>query len=277
MYRLITKQLETFLYNLNILLQTLCSMVLISSPLFMAVGAVPAGSEPVDVLKVLAFENYPKGVTKTTGFCANRRASTPDTAYRVAKEVQISAPTTQLFPGGVFPEDFAILATVRPKSGIQSFLLSIYNEQGVQQLGVEVGRSPIFLYEDHNGKPVPEEYPLFDGLNLADGKWHRVAISVENKVATIIVDCKNKVTKNLPRSDHASVSTNGITVFGTRILDQEGFQLIVVPGWLISASPFLSLVFCFNFFAKALCESGFFSKALHNFTILAAWDASQGG
>uniref|UniRef100_A0AAX7VEE7 Fibrillar collagen NC1 domain-containing protein n=1 Tax=Astatotilapia calliptera TaxID=8154 RepID=A0AAX7VEE7_ASTCA len=181
-------------------------------------------AEPVDVLKVLAFENYPKGVTKTTGFCANRRASTPDTAYRVAKEVQISAPTTQLFPGGVFPEDFAILATVRPKSGIQSFLLSIYNEQGVQQLGVEVGRSPIFLYEDHNGKPVPEEYPLFDGLNLADGKWHRVAISVENKVATIIVDCKNKVTKNLPRSDHASVSTDGITVFGTRILDQEGFQ-----------------------------------------------------
>lgn len=43
MYRLITKQLETFLYNLNILLQTLCSMVLISLPLFMAVGAVPAG------------------------------------------------------------------------------------------------------------------------------------------------------------------------------------------------------------------------------------------
>lgn len=43
MYCLITKQLETFLYNLNILLQTLCSMVLISSALFMAVGAVPAG------------------------------------------------------------------------------------------------------------------------------------------------------------------------------------------------------------------------------------------
>lgn len=60
-------------------------------------------------------------------------------------------------------------------------------------------------------------------------------------------------------------------------LEQFGNQLIVVPGWLISASPFLSLVFCFNFFAKALCESGFFSKALHNFTILVAWDASQGG
>lgn len=74
-------------------------------------------------------------------------------------------------PGGVFPEDFSILTTVRPKSGLQSFLLSIYNEQGVQQLGVEVGRSPVFLYEDHTGKPAPEDYPLFRTLNLADGKY----------------------------------------------------------------------------------------------------------
>lgn len=73
--------------------------------------------------------------------------------------------------GGVFPEDFSILTTVRPKSGLQSFLLSIYNEQGVQQLGVELGRSPVFLYEDHTGKPAPEDYPLFRTLNLADGKY----------------------------------------------------------------------------------------------------------
>lgn len=60
---------------------------------------------------------------------------------------------------------------MRPKSGLQSFLLSIYNEQGVQQLGVEVGRSPVFLYEDHTGRPAPEDYPLFRTLNLADGKY----------------------------------------------------------------------------------------------------------
>lgn len=57
-------------------------------------------AEPVDVLKVLEFQNYPEGVRKTSGFCANRRASKPDSAYRVAKQFQISAPTTQLFPGG---------------------------------------------------------------------------------------------------------------------------------------------------------------------------------
>uniref|UniRef100_A0A8D3BF57 Collagen, type XI, alpha 1a n=1 Tax=Scophthalmus maximus TaxID=52904 RepID=A0A8D3BF57_SCOMX len=201
------------------------------------------GSQPVDVLKVLDFQNYPEGVTKTSGFCTNRRASQPDSAYRVAKQVQISAPTTQLFPGGVFPEDFSILTTVRPKSGLQSFLLSIYNRQGVQQLGVEVGRSPVFLYEDQTGSPAPEDYPLFRSLNLADGKWHRVAISVEKKMVTIIVDCKKKIVKPLLRSDHAAIDTSGITVFGTRILDEEVFQGDIQQ-LLIVADPKAAFDYC---------------------------------
>uniref|UniRef100_A0A8C7CJA7 Collagen, type XI, alpha 1a n=1 Tax=Oncorhynchus kisutch TaxID=8019 RepID=A0A8C7CJA7_ONCKI len=181
-------------------------------------------SEPVDVLKVLDFHNSPAGVRKTSGFCTNRRASKPDTAYRVGKQAQISAHTKKLFPGGEFPEDFSILTTLRPKAGLQSFLLSVYSEQGVQQLGVEVGRSPVFLYEDQSGRPAPEGYPLFRSLNLADGKWHRVAISVEKKTVTVIVDCKQKITKPLLRGDRASVNTEGITVFGTRILDEDVFQ-----------------------------------------------------
>ncbi|KAG1926007.1 collagen alpha-1(XI) chain-like [Pimephales promelas] len=182
-------------------------------------------AEPVDVLKVLEFPTVPEGVQKTLGFCTNRRASQPDTAYKIVKNAQISAPTKQLFPDGVFPEDFSILTTIKPKAGIQSFLLSIYNEKGVQQLGVEVGRSPVFLYEDQTGKPAPEDYPLFRSLNLADGKWHRVGISVEKKTVTIVVDCKKKLTKPLGRSDRASIDTNGITVFGSRILDEDSFEV----------------------------------------------------
>jgi len=74
------------------------------------------------------------------------------------------------FPVGRFPENFSIMTLVKAKAGLQAFLLSIYNEQGVQQLGLELGRSPIFLYEDQNRKPAPEDYPLFKGVNLADGK-----------------------------------------------------------------------------------------------------------
>ncbi|KAA0704669.1 Collagen alpha-1(XI) chain [Triplophysa tibetana] len=204
---------------------------------------LPDNTEPVDVLKVLEFHNVPEGVQKTSGFCTNRRSSQPDTAYKVGKNAEISAPTRQLFPDGVFPEDFSILTTIRPKAGIQSFLLSIYNEKGIQQLGVEVGRSPVFLYEDQTGKPAPEDYPLFRSLNLADGKWHRVGISVEKKTVTITVDCKKKLTKPLDRSDRAGLDTNGITVFGTRILDEEAFEGDIQQ-LLIVADPKAAYDYC---------------------------------
>ncbi|TNN25390.1 Collagen alpha-1(V) chain [Liparis tanakae] len=131
--------------------------------------------------------------------------------------------------GDVFPEDFSILATVKPKKGSQSFLLSVYNEQGIQQLGLEVGRSPVFLYEDHTGRPGPEDYPLFRGVNLADGKWHRVAISVHKQTITLILDCKKKASLKLLRSAHPTVDTKGIVVFGTRILDEEVFEVGARP------------------------------------------------
>lgn len=78
--------------------------------------------------------------------------------------------TLSSVPESEFPEDFSILTTVKAKKGSQAFLISVYNEQGIQQVGLELGRSPVFLYEDHTGKPGPEEYPLFPGINLSDGK-----------------------------------------------------------------------------------------------------------
>ncbi|XP_067833001.1 collagen alpha-1(XI) chain-like, partial [Heptranchias perlo] len=181
--------------------------------------------DPVDVLQVLDFHSSPEGVVKTPGYCKNRgNTQGADVAYRVTKRAQISAPTKQLYPDGQFPSDFSILVTLKPKRNTQAFLLSIYNEQGVQQLGVEVGRSPVFLYEDQNGRPAPEDYPIFGTTNLADNKWHRVAISVQGKNVTMIVDCKKKISKPLPRSDNPVVSTDGIVVFGTRILDEEVYE-----------------------------------------------------
>ncbi|XP_069024740.1 neurofilament heavy polypeptide-like, partial [Embiotoca jacksoni] len=180
-------------------------------------------SDPVDVLRALQVPSLPEGVKKVPGFCTSRRSSSPDHAYRITKKAQISAPTKQLF-SGLFPENFSIMALVKPQAGLQAFLLSIYSEQGIQQLGIELGRSPVFLYEDQNGKPAPEDYPLFRGVNLADGKWHRIAFSVSKKNVTLLLDCKKKMTRPLPRGNNAEVDTNGITVFGARLLDEEVFQ-----------------------------------------------------
>ena len=62
------------------------------------------------------------------------------------------------------------MATVRAKKRTQFFLLSVYDEQGIPQLGLEVGRSPVFLYEDQRGQPSPDLYPIFKKINMADGK-----------------------------------------------------------------------------------------------------------
>uniref|UniRef100_A0A8C1MGD5 Collagen, type XI, alpha 2 n=1 Tax=Cyprinus carpio TaxID=7962 RepID=A0A8C1MGD5_CYPCA len=199
-------------------------------------------ADPVDVLRVLQLPSLPEGVQKVSGFCTSRRSGTPDHAYRITKKAQISAPTKQLFSGR-FPENFSIMTLVKAKAGLQAFLLSIYNEQGVQQLGLELGRSPIFLYEDQNRKPAPEDYPLFKGVNLADGKWHRIAISVQKKNITLILDCKNRITKTLPRSNNPVLDTKGITVFGARLLDEEVFQG-EIQQLLIASNPQAAFDFC---------------------------------
>ncbi|CAM9107566.1 unnamed protein product [Lampetra fluviatilis] len=160
--------------------------------------------------------------------CARRGGAGrgPDVAYSVSREAQLSVPTRFLFPDSEFPVDFSMVLTVRARKGTQAFLLSLYSEQGMQQLGLEVGRSPVFLYEDQHGLPPPEEYPIFKGLNLADGKWHRVALSVRGQNVTLTLDCRRSVTRPLARSLAGSrIDVNGIAVFGTRILDEEAFEV----------------------------------------------------
>lgn len=41
----------------------------------------------------------------------------------------------------------------------------------------------------------------------------------------MILDCKKKITKFLNRSDHPIIDVNGIIMFGSRILDDEIFEV----------------------------------------------------
>uniref|UniRef100_A0A8C3HLN8 Laminin G domain-containing protein n=1 Tax=Chrysemys picta bellii TaxID=8478 RepID=A0A8C3HLN8_CHRPI len=201
-------------------------------------------SEPVDVLRALGVQDGRDGVSIAAGICTQRRgAEESDFAFRLENNTQLSAPTRQLFPDGPFPEDFSILATLRARRGSQAFLLSLYDERGVQQLGVEIGRSPVFLYEDQAGQPAPERYPLFSRVSLADGKWHRVALSVEGTNVSLLVDCEAPVTLPLERGPRPVVSTAGVTLLGTRLLDEEVFQGDVQQ-LLISPDPQAALHYC---------------------------------
>lgn len=68
-------------------------------------------------------------------------------------------------------------------------------------------------------------------------RWHRVAISVHKQTITLILDCKKKTTQKLLRSPSPIIDTKGIVVFGTRILDEEVFEV----GAIVCNCPVLSL------------------------------------
>jgi len=56
-------------------------------------------------------------------------------------------------------------------------------------------------------------------------RWHRVAYSVEGQKVTLYLDCQKVATLDLPRGPEPRVSTEGVTVFGTRLLDEEVFEV----------------------------------------------------
>lgn len=48
---------------------------------------------------------------------------------------------------------------------------------------------------------------------------------MQNKSVTLYLDCKRVETLDLLRGDNAVVSTDGVTVFGTRLLDEDVFEV----------------------------------------------------
>lgn len=56
-------------------------------------------------------------------------------------------------------------------------------------------------------------------------RWHRVAVAVKGQSVTLIIDCKKRVTRPLPRSAHPVLDTRGVIIFGARILDEEVFEV----------------------------------------------------
>lgn len=69
-----------------------------------------------------------------------------------------------------FPEDFSIIATVRPDEGVEGKIFSMYNDITAQEImSISVGEGPQFLYRDIYNLPSPESCPRFD-ITLNDGQ-----------------------------------------------------------------------------------------------------------
>lgn len=59
-----------------------------------------------------------------------------------------------------------------------------------------------------------------------------------NKSVTLYLDCEKVKTLDLLRGDDAVVSTEGVTVFGTRLLDEEVFEVWYCERILVSQNEY---------------------------------------
>lgn len=56
-------------------------------------------------------------------------------------------------------------------------------------------------------------------------RWHRVALAVKGTNVSLLVDCHLLATLPLERGPQPLVSTEGVTIFGARLLDEEVFEV----------------------------------------------------
>lgn len=52
-----------------------------------------------------------------------------------------------------------------------------------------------------------------------------MAVAVKGQSVTLIVDCKKRVSRPLPRSVNPVLDTRGVVIFGAHILDDEVFEV----------------------------------------------------
>ena len=110
-------------------------------------------------------------------------------------------------------------------------------------LSLKIARRMRLSYQ---GEQDRAKHRLKFGPNLADGKWHRVGISVKGNSVTAIVDCGRQQNRAIDRQSKDTISTSGIILLGQQIDDNTFFNvsglLVSVPIPLFAICPtFLNL------------------------------------
>lgn len=88
-------------------------------------------------------------------------------------------------------------------------LFTIYGDIGEEQLVLSLGRNISFLY---NTNAEEKDDAISFGVDISDGEWHRLGISIKGDAVTIILDCDRHITKKLQRSREKTIT--GIFMIG---------------------------------------------------------------
>ncbi|KAJ8344351.1 hypothetical protein SKAU_G00316800 [Synaphobranchus kaupii] len=117
----------------------------------------------------------------SSGCCWGQRAADVQRAVRAPSE--ITEKVVQLFKN---KSEFTFLASVQQKSSTSGVILSIHeSEHSYFELASNGLREEIQYHYRHRGKPHSESFPY----RLADGQWHKIALSISASQLLLHVDC----------------------------------------------------------------------------------------
>lgn len=143
-------------------------------------------------------------------------------AYKLTKDSIFTIATQQVFPEG-FPKDFSLLFVLRPNSYLnKASIFTVYSENSEDVLSVTIGSTIGMVYHDGDATLEQRNEINFD-IGISDTNWHRIAISVKDNTATLILDCDKQVTRSLDRRPGGSIPINGLIVSGIHLSNSEGF------------------------------------------------------
>ncbi|XP_066439696.1 protein kinase C-binding protein NELL1 isoform X3 [Eleutherodactylus coqui] len=195
----------------------------------------------IDIISELELENNTRGITQVYGAHNGSKAFL---FHDVEREIH-AAPHTgekviQLFRN---KSEFTFLASIQQRSSSSGVILSIREmEHSFFELESSGLRDEIRYHYRFNGKSRTEAFPY----RLADGQWHKIALTVSGSHVLIHVDC-NKIYERVIDPPESNLSPGSSLWLGQRNRKHGFFKgviqdvkLIFMPSGYITQCPNLN-------------------------------------
>ncbi|KAJ8251911.1 hypothetical protein COCON_G00212230 [Conger conger] len=138
----------------------------------------------IDIINELDLANETSGITQVAGLHNNSKAFLfQDVQRAVHAPAQMTDKVVQLFKN---KSEFTFLVSVQQRVATSGVILSIHeSEHSYFELESNGLREEIQYRYRHRGKPRSESFPY----RLADGQWHKIALSISASHLLLHVDC----------------------------------------------------------------------------------------
>ncbi|RXM31741.1 Protein kinase C-binding protein NELL1, partial [Acipenser ruthenus] len=174
---------------------------------FIIILVLGFGMDPelhIDIITELDLMNATIGVTQVAGQHNNSKSFLfQDIEREVQASPHVAEKVIQLFKN---KSEFTFLAAIQQRSSTSGVIFSILeSEHSYFELESSGLRDEIRYHYRFNGKPRTEAFPY----RLADGQWHKIALSISASHLLLHVDC-NRIYERVidpPQTDFMPGST----------------------------------------------------------------------